>query len=83
MHPSNGHSTESRLWEFSHAVLRRSLPLGNRYVRVPWFNAPIANGWKKFADRLKRIAEKPAPYGIRTGYHNHAHEFQAPDGLPP
>ena len=65
------------------SVLRRNLLLGNRYVCVPWFNAPTADEWKKFADRLNAIAEKFAPYGIRTGYHNHAHEFQPVDGLLP
>ncbi len=65
------------------SVLRRNLLLGNRYVCVPWFNAPTADEWKKFADRLNAIAEKLAPYGIRTGYHNHAHEFQPVDGLLP
>ena len=35
------------------------------------------------AHRLNAVAEKLAPYGIRTGYHNHASDFKTVDGSTP
>jgi len=64
-------------------TLRRNLAVGNKYICVPWFNAPTVAEWENFAERLNAVAEKLAPYGIRTGYHNHAHEFQSVEGLLP
>ena len=64
-------------------TLRRNLAVGNRFICVPWFKADSAEGWKAFASRLSAAAAKLAPYGIYTGYHNHAHEFQVADGRIP
>ncbi len=41
------------------------------------------DGWKAVAERLNRAAEKLRPLGLRTGYHNHAAEFQPVDGQRP
>jgi len=64
-------------------TLRRNLAVGNHSIAVPWFNADSAAGWKAFAERLNAAAEKLSRYGIRLGYHNHAHEFQPVDGETP
>ena len=64
-------------------TLRRNLAVGNRYICIPYFNANSADEWKKFAERLNAAAEKLAPYGILTGYHNHAHEFKPLEGILP
>lgn len=64
-------------------VVERNLAVGNRYICVPYYNAPDADGWRDFAARLNAAAERLAPYGMRTGYHNHAHEFSAVNGELP
>ncbi len=64
-------------------VIERNLAVGNKFVCVPWFSAPSVDEWLNFAERLNVIAEKLAPYGLRTGFHCHAHEFQSIDGKLP
>lgn len=65
------------------ATLRRNLAVGNKYICVPWFKADTVDGWKEFADRLNVIAEKLSRYGVRTGYHSHAHDHQPVEGRIP
>ena len=65
------------------ATLERNLAVGNKYICVPWFQAPTAAEWKAFADRLNAVAEKLRPYNIRTGFHCHAHEFAPVEGQLP
>lgn len=65
------------------ATLERNLAVGNKYICVPWFQAPTAVEWKAFADRLNAVAEKLRPYNIRTGFHCHAHEFAPVEGQLP
>lgn len=45
----------------------------------------VANldGWKGVAERLNQAAEKMRAAGLRAGYHNHAAEFKAVDGVRP
>ena len=64
-------------------TLHRNLVVGSRFICVPWFKAESLAEWKKFAARLNAVAERLAPYGILTGYHNHAHEFQMLEGRLP
>lgn len=64
-------------------TLALNLSVGNKYICVPWFNADTADGWKAFADRLNAVAEKLAPYNIRTGFHCHEHEFAPVEGKLP
>jgi len=64
-------------------TLRLNIEVGNKYICVPWFNADSIDGWKKFCDRLNAVAEKLAKYGMKTGYHNHAHEFKPVEGAIP
>lgn len=64
-------------------TVQKSLAVGNKYIVVPWFKADSADGWKKFADRLNLISGKLRPYGIRVGFHCHAHEFVPVDGELP
>ena len=61
-------------------TLRRNLAVGNRYICVPYFKADSVDGWKAFADRLNAVAEKLARYGLKTGYHSHAHDHQEVEG---
>ena len=64
-------------------TLRRNLAVGNRYICVPYFKADSVDGWKAFADRLNAVAEKLARYGLKTGYHSHAHDHQEVEGRIP
>lgn len=65
------------------STVERNLAVNNKYICVPYFNAPDIDSWKRFADRLNLVAEKLRPLGIRTGFHCHPHEFQAIDGQLP
>jgi sugar phosphate isomerase/epimerase len=40
-------------------------------------------GWQEVAERLNQVAEKLRPHGMRTGFHNHAVEFQPLEGKLP
>ncbi len=42
-----------------------------------------AQGWRKVAENLNRVAEKLKPLGLRTGFHNHHVEFQPLEGRLP
>ncbi|MBQ4107169.1 MAG: TIM barrel protein [Lentisphaeria bacterium] len=64
-------------------TLARNLTVGNHFICVPWFKADTVDGWKQFCDRLNAAAARLAKYGIRTGYHNHAHEFMPVEGEIP
>lgn len=60
-----------------------NLAVGSKFLCVPWFQADTADGWKRFADRLNAAAEKLRPFGLRTGYHCHAHDFKPVEGAIP
>lgn len=55
-------------------IIVPSLPADMRQTRADWFKA---------AEFFNRLAEKLAPYGMVTGYHNHGFEFQPIDGELP
>ena len=40
-------------------------------------------GWQEVAERLNQVADKLRPHGMRTGFHNHAVEFQPLEGKLP
>jgi sugar phosphate isomerase/epimerase len=62
------------------AKLEGALILGQKYVVVPYLNDPDPTHptlayWQKAADDMNREAAVAKRYGLRYGYHNHAHEF--------
>lgn len=60
--------------------------LGNKFPIVPGLGEEYRNSaeaWRKTADLFNELADKLAPYGMRTGYHNHAIEFKPMDGQIP
>lgn len=60
--------------------------LCNKYVIVPWLPEEYrdsVDAWKKTSDLFNELAEKTAPFGISTGYHNHNVEFEEKDGETP
>lgn len=50
--------------------------LGAPYLFVPWFDAPDADAWKRFAVQISEAAVAFKAAGLRLGYHNHQHEFR-------
>ena len=60
--------------------------IGNKFLIVPGLPEEYRNSadaWRKTADVFNGIAEKLAPEGMHTGYHNHTIEFQPMDGELP
>lgn len=60
--------------------------LGNKFLIVPWLPDEYRSSrdaWRRTADLFNSIAERLAPYGMMTGYHNHHIEFQPVDGELP
>lgn len=65
-------------------VVRRNLAVGNRNIAIPHLNMEDNARWSNAAAAMNVMAEKLARYGIRLGYHNHAHEFlPGEDGQTP
>ena len=60
--------------------------LGNDKLIIPGIPAELRqsrNDWLKLADFTNRLAARLAAEGMRTGYHNHFHEFAPLDGETP
>lgn len=60
--------------------------LGNDKLIIPGVPAELRQSradWLKLADFANRLAARLQPEGMRTGYHNHHHEFQEMDGEQP
>lgn len=57
--------------------------IGNKYLVVSWLPKEKRNSRAALAETARQfneVAEKLAPHGMRTGYHNHHEEFQPLDG---
>jgi sugar phosphate isomerase/epimerase len=57
------------------AKLEGALVLGQRYVNVPYLYSTSLSEWQRWADQMNAEAAVAKRYGLRYGYHNHAHEF--------
>lgn len=57
------------------AKLENARTLGQRYVVVPYLASDRLSDWQQWADQMNAEAALAARYGLRYGYHNHAHEF--------
>ena len=68
-----------------HTKLENAATLGQRYVVVPFLNSDSLDDWKAWARQMNAEAAVAKQYGLRYGYHNHAHEFTIDlgDGLTP
>jgi sugar phosphate isomerase/epimerase len=55
--------------------LERAVTLGQEYVVVPFLNSQSLAEWQAWADRMNAEAAEAKRWGLRYGYHNHAHEF--------
>jgi len=65
------------------ATIKLNQAVGNPNVVVPWLPAETLDDWKARAIELNAVAERLAPLGMRTGYHNHNREFKAENGVTP
>lgn len=50
--------------------------IGSEYMIIPSANLSTIDDIKILAELLNKSAEKAKEYGIKIGYHNHAHEFE-------
>ncbi len=60
--------------------------IGNKFPIVPGLAEEYRSSreaWLKTAEIFNELADKLAPLGMRTGYHNHTAEFQPLDGELP
>jgi sugar phosphate isomerase/epimerase len=60
--------------------------IGNLYPVVPGLASQYTESreaWRRTADIFNEIADKLAPFGMQTGYHNHHTEFTPLDGEEP
>lgn len=55
--------------------LEDAVTLGQRYIVVPYLNSTRLEDWQSWADQMNAEAAVAKRYGLRYGYHNHAHEF--------
>ncbi|HRK48165.1 MAG TPA: sugar phosphate isomerase/epimerase, partial [Nocardioides sp.] len=58
-----------------HTKLENARILGQKYVNVPYLNSNSLSDWQSWADQMNAEAAVAKRYGLRYGYHNHAHEF--------
>ncbi|RYU15260.1 sugar phosphate isomerase/epimerase family protein [Nocardioides iriomotensis] len=58
-----------------HQKLQNAVTLGQNYVNVPYLNSAELSAWQEWADQMNAEAAVAKGYGLRYGYHNHAHEF--------
>ncbi len=58
-----------------HAKFENANTLGQRYVVVPYLNSDKLSDWQTWAEQMNAEAAVARTYGLRYGYHNHAHEF--------
>ena len=57
------------------AKFARAVTLGQKYVVVPFLSDPTLEYWKDAVEQMNEEAALAKQYGLRYGYHNHAHEF--------
>ena len=72
---SSSHDGISADPEALRAKLEDAATLGQRYLVVPYLNSTKLEDWEAWADHMNAEAAVAKRYGLRYGYHNHAHEF--------
>lgn len=55
--------------------LENAATLGQRFVVVPYLASESLSDWQLWAEQMNEEAALARRYGLRYGYHNHAHEF--------
>jgi len=59
----------------AHTKFQNAVIMGQKYVVVPYLSSARLADWQAWADRMNAEAALARCYGLRYGYHNHAHEF--------
>ncbi len=72
---SSSHDNISADAGAAHVKFQNAVTLGQEYVNVPFLNSPNLADWQRWADQMNAEAAIAQGYGLRYGYHNHAHEF--------
>ncbi|HSE70996.1 MAG TPA: sugar phosphate isomerase/epimerase [Nocardioidaceae bacterium] len=55
--------------------LENAVTLGQSYINVPYLASSNIDDWQRWAEQMNTEAAAARGYGLRYGYHNHAHEF--------
>ncbi|MDR7255570.1 sugar phosphate isomerase/epimerase [Nocardioides sp. BE266] len=75
MRASSSHDGISADTGAAHVKFQNAVALGQEYVNVPYLNSTNLADWQKWADQMNAEAAIAKRYGLKYGYHNHAHEF--------
>lgn len=59
----------------AHTKFQSAVTLGQQYINVPFLNSNNLADWQRWADQMNAEAAIAKRYGLKYGYHNHAHEF--------
>ncbi|SEC38948.1 Sugar phosphate isomerase/epimerase [Nocardioides exalbidus] len=59
----------------AHVKFQNAKTLGQQYVNVPYLASANLSDWQRWADQMNAEAAIAKRYGLKYGYHNHAHEF--------
>lgn len=73
--PSSSHDGISGSTAAMHTKFENAVTLGQRFINVPYLYSTSAAQWRTWAEQMNVEAEVARGYGLRYGYHNHAHEF--------
>lgn len=73
--PSSSHDGISGSAAAMHTKFENAVTLGQRFINVPYLYSTSAAQWHTWAEQMNAEAEVARSYGLRYGYHNHAHEF--------
>jgi sugar phosphate isomerase/epimerase len=72
---SSSHDGISASTGAAHTKFQNAVTLGQEYVNVPFLSSSNLADWQRWADQMNAEAALAKGYGLKYGYHNHAHEF--------
>ena len=72
---SSSHDGISADMGAAHTKFQNAITLGQSYINVPYLNSNNLSDWQMWADQMNAEAAVAKSYGLKYGYHNHAHEF--------
>lgn len=64
-------------------VFGGAVTLGQHWVVHPYFRSDNLDDYRRLAEDLNEAGVAARQYGLRVGYHNHAHEFEMMEGTFP
>ncbi|WP_336924176.1 sugar phosphate isomerase/epimerase family protein, partial [Aquipuribacter sp. SD81] len=72
---SSSHEGISNSQAAMEAKFEAAVTLDQQFIVVPYLRTESADQWRAWADQMNAEAAVAQTYGLRYGYHNHAHEF--------